>query len=395
MTNRYALAESSWGPEEIEAIQKVIASDRYSMGPFVEKFESEFADYFESQYAIMANSGSSANLLAVASLIYRKNNALKAGDEVIVPAISWSTTYTPLHQYGLKLKFVDIDLETLNYDLEQLKTAVTDQTKMIMAVNLLGNPNNFDEIKNIIGEKDILMIEDNCESMGAKISNRFTGTFGILGTFSTFFSHHMSTMEGGVIVTDDKELYHIMLALRSHGWTRNLPQKNLVTNEKSDNEFEEYYKFVLPGYNLRPVEMSGAIGIEQLKKLPEFVKNRRSNALHFQELFHKNENIIIQKELGESSWFGFSIIIKNKSLDRNKLVKFLDESGIENRPIVGGNFVKNEMIKYFDYEVHNSLVNADLADQNGFFVGNHHFDMREQIGRFAKVLNEYIDTTDC
>jgi CDP-6-deoxy-D-xylo-4-hexulose-3-dehydrase len=159
----------------------------------------------------------------VAALFYSKNSKLKLnrGDEVIVPAVSWSTTYFPLYQFGLKIKFVDIDLQTLNYDLDQLEQAITENTRMVMAVNLLGNPNDFNRINQIIGERNIILIEDNCESMGATYKGKHSGTFGVMGSFSTFFSHHMSTMEGGLIVTDDQELHHILLSLRAHGWTRN------------------------------------------------------------------------------------------------------------------------------------------------------------------------------
>ena len=152
---------------------------------------------------------------------------LKIGDEVIVPAVSWSTTYFPLQQFGLKLKFVDIDLRTLNYDLNALKEAVSNNTKMIVAVNLLGNPNDFDKIKNIIEDKNIIIFEDNCESLGAEFKDKQAGTFSLLGTFSTYFSHHISTMEGGFVTTDNEELYHILLSIRAHGWTRNLPKKIL------------------------------------------------------------------------------------------------------------------------------------------------------------------------
>ena len=228
----------------------------------------------------MVSSGSAANLIATATLFYTKSPMLKRGDEVIVPAVSWSTTYFPLQQYGLKLKFVDIDLDTLNYDLDALESAITSNTKMIMVVNLLGNPNDFDVINNLIKDKDIFIFEDNCESMGAEYKGKKTGTFGIVGTFSTFFSHHMSTMEGGFVTTDDEELYHILLSMRAHGWTRNLPQQNHISN-KSNDWFKESFNFVLPGYNVRPVEMSGAIGIEQLKKLPLFLKQRRKNAKLF------------------------------------------------------------------------------------------------------------------
>jgi hypothetical protein len=205
----------------------------------------------------------------VAALFYTKNPRIKLnpGDEVIVPAVSWSTTYYPLYQYGLKIKFVDIDLETLNYDLSQLSQAISSKTKAIVAVNLLGNPNDFSQIKKIIGGRDITLIEDNCESLGAEFEGKKAGTFGLMGTFSTFFSHHISTMEGGLIVTNDEELYHILLSLRAHGWTRNLPKENHVCGTKGDDPFEESFRFVLPGYNVRPLEMSGALGIEQVKKL--------------------------------------------------------------------------------------------------------------------------------
>ena len=157
--------------------------------------------------------------------------------------MSWSTTYYPLYQYGLKIKFVDIDLNTLNYDLDQLEQAVTDKTRAIMAVNLLGNPNDFGRIQQIIGERDIVLMEDNCESMGAKFEGKYAGTFGVMGGYSSFFSHHISTMEGGLIVTNDEELYQILLSLRAHGWTRNLPKQNLVCSDKSDDPFEESFRF--------------------------------------------------------------------------------------------------------------------------------------------------------
>ena len=223
MSYLYPLATSSWDQNELDALQRVIASDRYSMGKEVEKFEKRFAEYCGSKYAIMVNSGSSANLLMTAALTYTQDASLKLspGDEIIVPAISWSTTYYPLNQYGLKLKFVDIDIETLNYNLPALQDAVTGNTRAIMVVNLLGNPNDFDAINRIIGERSIVLIEDNCESMGATFAGRKAGTFGVMGSFSSFFSHHISTMEGGLVVTENEELYHIMLSLRAHGWTRN------------------------------------------------------------------------------------------------------------------------------------------------------------------------------
>ena len=386
---KYPLASSTWDEKEIEAINSVIAKDMYTMGEGVKQFEEDFSKFFGSKYSIMVNSGSSANLLAVAALFYTKEPKLKRGDEVIVPAVSWSTTFYPLYQYGLKLKFLDVDLQTLNFDLEQLKAAITDRTKMILAVNLLGNPNDFDAIKEIIGDRDILLMEDNCESMGAKYKGKYAGTFGIMGTFSTFYSHHMATMEGGVICTDDEELYHILVCLRAHGWTRHLPKENKISN-KSDNWFEESFRFLLPGYNVRPIEMSGVIGIEQLKKLPAFLEQRRKNAELFVSLFKDSNTFYIQKNVDDSSWFGFSLIIKPESkVDRKDVVKKLEENGIDCRPIVTGDFTKNEVLKYFDYEIFGQVKNANYLDTKGLFVGNHQIDLTKEIEHLYNVLKDF------
>jgi CDP-6-deoxy-D-xylo-4-hexulose-3-dehydrase len=387
----YELALSSWDDQEIQAIKKVLDSNRTTMGECVLKFEHEFTQYIGSRYCIMVNSGSSANLLAIAALFYRKNNKLKRGDEVIVPAVSWPTTYYPLYQYGLRLKFVDIDLYTLNYDLEQLQSAITAKTKMIVAVNLLGNPNDFDKINEIISGTNILLFEDNCESLGAEFKGKKAGTFGIMGTFSSFFSHHISTMEGGMIVTDDEELYHILLCLRAHGWTRNLPNENLVTTCKSDNQFEELYRFILPGYNFRPLEIMGAIGSEQLKKFPLFLTKRIENAKYFLDTFRDNPYFFLQKEIEDSSWFGFSLILKlNNNLTRKTIINTLTENNIEVRPIVAGNFTKNEVLKYFDYELYGEMKNAEYLDTHGFFIGNHHFNIEDKIIYFRDIITNII-----
>lgn len=384
--DKYSLASSTWDQRELDAIQSVIDRDSYTMGDSVRKFEEDFCKFIDSKYAVMVSSGSAANLIATAALFYTNSPMLKRGDEVIVPAVSWSTTYFPLQQYGLKLKFVDIDLDTLNYDLQALESAITDKTKMIMVVNLLGNPNNFDVINSLIKDNAIFIFEDNCESMGAKFKGKQTGTFGVMGTFSTFFSHHMATMEGGFVVTDDEELYHILLSLRAHGWTRNLPQKNYVTN-KSDDWFEESFRFVLPGYNVRPVEMSGAIGIEQLKKLPAFLKQRRKNAKLFVKLFKDHPDFIIQKDIDSSSWFGFSLIIKpGSNLKRKDVINKLQKNNIDCRPIVTGNFTRNDVMKYFDYEISHDLKNADYLHENGFFVGNSQVDLEREINFLAKLF---------
>lgn len=389
MSKPYPLATTTWDQKELDAIQSVIASGMYSMGPRVAQFEREFAAYTGGRYCVMCNSGSSANLLMVAALRFRKEKPLVPGDEVIVPAVSWSTTYHPLQQYGLKLKFVDVDRDTLNYDLDALQAAVGGATRAIMVVNLLGNPNDFARIERIVGGRDIVVIEDNCESLGARVGGRQAGTFGAMGSYSAFFSHHISTMEGGMVVTDDEELYHIMLSVRAHGWTRNLPKQNKVTGTKSDDAFVESFKFVLPGYNLRPLEMSGAIGSEQLKKLPAMVEDRRRNARKFLDLLKAYPQLRTQKEIGESSWFGFSMIVQpDAPFKRADVVRVLTKHGIDVRPIVAGNFAKNEVLRWFDYTVHGALTNADDLDQNGLFVGNHHYALDEEFQTLRAALDE-------
>ncbi|MDQ8738637.1 DegT/DnrJ/EryC1/StrS family aminotransferase [Paenibacillus sp. LHD-38] len=386
---RYPLASSSWDESERRAVEKVLDSGMYTMGKYTAQFEREFSRYIGHKYSIMVNSGSSANLLAVAALFYKKDGALEAGDEVIVPAVSWATTYYPLYQYGLKLKFVDIDRYTLNYDLDALKEAVTGHTRMIMIVNLLGNPNDFHRIKQIVGNRNIVLVEDNCESLGAEYDGKQSGTFGVMGTFSFFFSHHMSTMEGGMIATDDEELYHILLSLRAHGWTRNLPRENHVCSTKSDDPFEESYRFILPGYNVRPMEMNSAVGLEQLKKLPEFLRVRRENADFFQQRFKDHPWFTIQKEVGKSSWFGFSLLLKSEApFNRKEAVALLQQNGIECRPIVAGNFTRNAVVERFNCEIHGKLENADYIHEHGFFVGNHHYDIQEKISGLCRIFDQ-------
>lgn len=388
MTFKYPLATFTWDDQEYAAIQGVIDSNMFTMGPRVAAFEKSFAEAVGSKYCVMVNSGSSANLVMVAALFYTSDESrrLKSGDEVIVPAVSWSTTYYPLHQYGLKLKFVDIDPHTLNMDISAVRSAVTPRTKAIFAVNLLGNPCDFAALQDIAREHSLTLIEDNCESMGATFEGRQAGTFGLMGSFSTFFSHHISTMEGGLVSTDDEELYHILLCLRAHGWTRNLPENNLVTGRKSADPFEESFKFVLPGYNLRPLEMEGALGIEQVKKLPKLVAERRRNGARWTEAMKDHPHLRIQLETGNSSWFGFSLVIRDEStLGRPKLVETLRDMGFECRPIVTGNFAKNPVVKFFDHEIHGALRHADRIDTHGLFIGNHHYPIDEAIDKVAAL----------
>jgi CDP-6-deoxy-D-xylo-4-hexulose-3-dehydrase len=383
----YELAASSWDAEEREAIEQVIASDRFTMGDRVREFEAEFAKHFGARYAVMVNSGSSANLVGTAAFFFKNDRPLERGDEAIVPALSWATTYHPLQQYGLKLKFVDIELDTLNIDVSQLERALTPRTRLIVAVSILGNPCALDVLRKFADAHGLYLLEDNCESMGAELGGKAAGTFGDIGTFSFFYSHHISTIEGGMAITDDEELCHLMKALRAHGWTRDLPPDSPVFKKRS-SDFFEAYRFVLPGYNVRSTEINAAIGLRQLKKLDGFVATRRRNLALFNSLFAGDDRFIIQRENGKSSSFCFPIILNPAfNLDRQRVLEALKEADIGHRIITGGNFLRHDVIRYYDYECVGEMTNADLAHDHGFFTGNHPFDLSEQIHRLRNVLS--------
>ncbi len=382
---KYSLSNDTWDIQEIEAAHKVIDSRYFTVnGPHVKQYQEDFAKKFGSKYAVMSNSGSSANLLTMAALVY--SGRLQRGDEVLVTAVSWSTTYFPICQMGLKIRLVDIDLGTLNVDPDALEAAITPATKAVMIVNLLGNPNEFDRIRKICDEHNLIMLEDNCESMGATYEGKEAGTFGLIGSFSTYFSHHLCTMEGGMNVTDDEELYHYMLSIRSHGWTRHLPDHSRIYKKLND-PFYESFNFIMPGFNVRPLEIEAAAGIEQLKKLDAFIEQRRVNAKLFKERIEKETDLLTQQETGKASWFGFAIILpEEKKGKRNAYIEALNAADIEVRPIVAGNFARQKALQFLDYSISGELKNADYIHENGCFVGNHSIEMSENINLLIDVL---------
>jgi CDP-6-deoxy-D-xylo-4-hexulose-3-dehydrase len=395
MDNReiaYPLASTTWDQAEYAALARVIESGRFTMGKEVSEFEQVFAEFIGTKHAVMFNSGSSANLGLIAAAKYMKYPIFQPGDEVIVPAVSWSTTFYPIHQQELVLSFVDIDIETLNLDLNKVKEAITPKTRAILAVNLLGNPCELTALRALADENGLVLLEDNCESLGAKQGNQYSGTFGLGGTFSTFFSHHISTMEGGLVATNDSTLDETMRSIRAHGWTRELAPKNTV-HDKTGDEWDDLFRFVLPGFNLRPLEMEGALGKTQLSKLPSFIDQRRKNAEYLLGFQDKFPSLKLQREIGESSWFGFSLILNNKlSGKRKELISRLDKSGIQSRPIVAGNFARNPVMKHLRHAELPELPNADKAHFDGLFVGNHHYPMESQLDLLVSVLEKFEET---
>jgi CDP-4-dehydro-6-deoxyglucose reductase, E1 len=385
--SHYPLVYSSWNKQELNAIKKVINSGSFTMGKKVSFFEKKFSSYLQKKYAVMVNSGSSANLISIAALFYKKNNPLKFGDEVIVPSVGWSTTYSPLQQLGLKLKVIDINLKDFNIDFNLLKKSITKKTKLVIVVNLLGIPAELKKIKLLCSKKKILFFEDNCESLGAKINKKKAGSFGDLSSHSFFYSHHMSTMEGGMVVTDNSELYFIMKAIRAHGWTRDLPKKNSI-HKFSKKTFYENYNFIFPGFNFRPGEIHAAAGLVQLKKLDQFIKIRRKNLFIFNKYFKNNKNFLIPETKYESSSFAFPIVILNKSKDfKHKVFRVLKKNQIDFRLIAGGSFVSQPYSKYFNFKVYKNVKNAAFLHTNGFMIGNSSINLTNKIKTVYKLLS--------
>lgn len=330
------LSADTWGVEEKAAIARVVESGRYTMGPETAEFERAYAAYCGTRYCVAVNSGSSAVLLMVAAYTLKHGPGV-----VVVPAVGWATSYSPFQQYGWTLRFVDIDVRTLNYDIGKLRRAAAG-ADAILAINLLGNPNDFDAFP------ELPTLEDNCESMGALYGGKRTGSFGVMAAHSTYFSHHICTMEGGMVTTDDEYYYHMLLSLRSHGWTRHLPADNVFMVEPTA------FEFILPGYNVRPTEMQCAIGIEQLRKLPRFISQRRENASRFP--------LKTQREIGLSSWFGFAVF----GDDVKKVI-----GKHEHRPVVTGNFLRQPVIKHYKIEA-GDMPAADYIHDHAVMIGNSH-----------------------
>ncbi len=270
---RIPLQIPSYGSEEvIEALESLLTT-WVTMGKKVQMFEDEFAKYLGAEHAVMVHSGSSANLLALSIL---SNDALckriVQGDEIITPATTWTTTINPIADIGALPVIVDVDLDTFNINTDAIRSAITEKTKAIMPVHLLGNPSNIEEIMEIAQEKDIFVIEDTCESHGAELNGKKVGTFGDIGTFSFYFSHHITTIEGGMVVTNNEDYFELAKSLRVFGWARNL--KNYEEHTRKHPNIDKRFLFVNRGFNFRPTEIQGAFGIHQIKKLDKFIENK-------------------------------------------------------------------------------------------------------------------------
>ncbi|MFC1928301.1 DegT/DnrJ/EryC1/StrS family aminotransferase [Chloroflexota bacterium] len=381
----------SW--EEVNESIDSLLSTQLTMGVKVKRFESMFAQYIGVRSATMVHSGSSANLLALSILTNPiLKNRIKPGDEVITPAITWATTVWPIINCGAVPVLVDVDLDTFNISAGEIEKAITPKTRAIMLVHLLGNPCDMDKITSIAKKHNLYIVEDSCEAHGAEFDGKKLGSFGDLATFSFFFSHHITTIEGGMVMTNNEEFAELSKSLRVFGWVRDLKAKDKIAAEHKD--IDPRFLFVNIGYNLRPTEVEAAFGLHQLGKLDNFIEIRRDNARFWaQNLAEYKDHLILQSErkVTRHVWFGYPItILPGAPFTRKEMMDFLESKGVETRPIMSGNIDEQPGMALFNYRKIGELKNARLIMRNSFFFGNHQGVGEEEREAIVTYFNEFI-----
>jgi len=369
------LCRSTLGEDELLAALEVLLDGHLTMGPQTEAFEDEWSAWLPAGFSLMVNSGSSANLLMLSALTFPgQPNGLKPGDEVILPAVGWSTSLFPIAQTGCVPVLVDVDLATLNLSPEKVEEAVTDKTRAILAIHLLGNPCDIPALQAIADRHGLYLLEDCCEAHGASIGGRKVGTFGTLSSFSFYYSHHMTSIEGGMVCGQDRSAWRdALVSQRAHGWIRGRSDQQYWTSSYPD--IDPRWLFVTTGYNVRPTELNAAIGRVQLMKLDHFVEQRTAIRRRLLDRLRPYESwLVMQRERsGHShSAFGLSLIVRPEApFGRRLLQTFLESRGIETRPIVGGNLARQPVMRHVPHRLAGPLSNADLVHHNGLMIGNH------------------------
>ena len=357
---------------------------RLTKGDLTLEFEKKWSEWLGVKYSVFVNSGSSANLAAIYSLLLSgklKNN------KIVVPAVSWVTTVTPTIQLGMEPIMCDCNIDNLGLDINHLKEIIKNNNpSVIILVHVLGIPNHMDEILKLCKENDILLIEDTCESIGSKYNDKLLGTLGDLSTFSFYFGHHMSTIEGGMISTNDEDLYHILLSIRSHGWDRDLPKEkqNSLREKYGVDKFRSLYTFYYPGFNLRSTDLQAYIGLGQLEKLDMIVENRNKNFIRYKNEIKNTFWNVSPPEGSFISNFSFPIITKNIK----ELTEQLITNNIECRPLICGSI--NEHPFWYERYGKQNLPNSKLVHNYGLYLPNNHQMTDEEISKVIEVVNKYV-----
>jgi len=364
----HPLHNNAFSNEDILDGVEVLLSQKLTMSKITEKFEYEFAKFIGSKYALMVNSGSSANLLASFALINpKKKNRLKNGDKFLIPSVCWSTSLWPLIQCGLKPKFIDVNKDNFCLDETLIDQKILKEIKAIVTIHILGNSSNIKKISSAAKKNNIFLIEDTCEALGSKYNSKYLGTYGDFGTYSFYYSHQITSGEGGMIVCNQKEDYEIIYSLRAHGWDRGL-KKSSKRNQ---------FNFINSGFNLRPMDLTAAIGLSQFRRLGSMMNVRALNREKIINNIKKskkwnNQYIFFEPNKNVSpSWFGFPIMINNiNKVNKNKFMNYLNKNGIETRPILSGNFLNQPSAKLYKLNNENlKFYNSQMIEEKGFFIG--------------------------
>lgn len=386
----YPLSMATYDVEEILAAVDSLCSFRTTMWEKTVQFENQFAQMHGSSEAIMVNSGSSADLLIAFALTNPKVKLLTTGDEILVPSVTWPTQIWSAMMAGLKVRFVDTDPATLNMDFDDLESKVGIKTRAISLVHLMGNPCDMDRVLNLCKKYDLVLFEDCCESLGAKYNGKLVGTFGVAGSFSFFFSHHITTMEGGMIVCQDQALSDLFRLLRAHGWARNTKYTQVEPRDGLDPR----YMFLNWGFNVRPTELQAGFGLEQLKRLPDFHALRQRNAAYFQNYLMSHAPLMRLMQVhpkAECSWFALPILLaENCPFSKAEFLNYLEAQGIETRPIVAGNLARQPVCDAFPELQGEQLPGADIVHERGFYLGLHPFDIKQNLDRLAETFDQFI-----
>ena len=377
----YPLTKKNLTASDILAAKKILQTGKITMGNVTKAIEKKFTDYIK-QSALMVNSGSSANLLIFQLLINPAVKLLKPNDEVLISSICWSTSLWPIIQSNLKPIFVDIDQDSLNISLKDLKKKLTKRTKALMIVHALGNCSEMDKIKKFCNKNNLLLIEDTCEALGSEYRKKKLGTFGDFSSFSMYYSHHITSGEGGFISFKKKKFSNLFKVLRSHGWARE------ISKAKIDN-----WKFINSGFNLRPTDLTASIGLNQLKRIKKILSVRKKNfyviynSLNKIAKFKNNFEIITEKKKNNIYWFGIAIKLKKIILNiKKKILDYLNKKGIETRPIISGNFSNQPASKLYNLSS-SRLINANYIEKSTFFIGLHNTRLtKHEIVKFCKIF---------
>jgi CDP-6-deoxy-D-xylo-4-hexulose-3-dehydrase len=356
---------------------------KLTKGPLTEEFESKWSEWQGSKYSVFLNSGSSANLAMLYAL--KISNRLK-NNKIVLPCVSWVTTISPAIQFDMELILCDTDTETLGLDVDCLEKICKEHNPAcIMLVHVLGIPNKLKEIKDICKKYDVILLEDSCESVGSIVDNKKTGTFGLMSSFSTYYGHHFSTIEGGFVCTDDFELYEILKSIRSHGWSRDLSEqtKQTLKIEHDIDDFKNLYTFYYPGFNLRATDVQAFLGINQLKTLDARNDKRYKNLLKYDQLI--NNTYWKYKPNGFVSNFAYPIIHPLK----NKLVKNLTEGGIECRPLICGSMSRQPF--YYKKYGFKMYPFSDVIHDYGLYLPNNPDMSDNEIEYVANIVNISIN----